>query len=791
MKTFRLGLKFIPLLLAAIAFRPLSALAGSPYVSDDPEPTEYRNYELYVFSSGASARSGASEAYGVDFNYGASPDLQLAAVLPLGVSPNDGLSGTTAEAPPPLEAVIDQVVVTGERSVVETSIDRKSYSLRNDVQATTGSVADVMRNLPSISVDVDGNPSLRGDANVKILLDGQPAPMLNGANRGAVLEQMGADTVDRIEVMTNPPANFKQDGAAGLINIITKRAGTGKTGTLQGSVGSGGRVNLVGTAGWRVGAVNMHGALAFRHDLRQRITTDDRVVTNADSGAFVASSRQRIVTNNNRLFGSGTFGADVDVSAIDRISAEGSYSYRWDRPVFEERDEALDALNAPISLYNREQRGRDHEISNSALIKYQRKVGKGGDGFTLVANRTEERETQHHRYQNTYLIPAISPTFDSQDSYRDLITSDIRAEYKTALAAKAKLTIGYNLQRDDDDFSNSAGNMATPTSSPALNPQFTNQFTYGQTIHAFYGSYERPVGEWTLLGGIRLEQTDTHTSQTSHGASGTNGYFRAYPNVHAVDQLTDHQTLSFGYGHRVRRPDPEDLNPDPVQQDAFTVRQGNPRLLPEQIDALEIGWAYEKNATAHSATIYLRQSSNGLTTVATQISPTTQLLNKENLGANKSGGLELTSTGKLLASLTYSLSGSVYYTAINAANLGYSGSRSTISYDAKSALNWSVAPADTVQLNLGLIGKRLVPQGYRPSYTTLDLGYRHQLRTNLAITATLSDVFNGRKDGLIISNAGLNDRSIRQQTGRIFMAGLSWTLPGAKSKGGNKFDYEK
>ena len=137
------------------------------------------------------------------------------------------------------------IVVTGERPATQSSIDRKSYSVAHDLQARSGSVADILRNLPSVDVDAQGNVSLRGDQNVQILIDGKPSTSMNGANRAETIQQLPASSIDRIEVMNNPSAQYKPDGSSGLINIITKRSRKpGRSGTAQASVGSDGRFNL-------------------------------------------------------------------------------------------------------------------------------------------------------------------------------------------------------------------------------------------------------------------------------------------------------------------------------------------------------------------------------------------------------------------------------------------------------------------------------------------------------------------------------------------------------------------
>ncbi|WP_068084891.1 TonB-dependent receptor domain-containing protein [Novosphingobium rosa] len=689
----------------------------------------------------------------------------------------------------PTGSAAHDIVVSAQQPTVETRIDRKSYSLARDLQATTGSAADVLRNIPSVSVDVDGNLSLRGDSNVQILVDGRPSPQFNNGNRAAALEALGANGIARVEVLTNPPANFKPDGSAGVINIITKRRSGSHSASLQSSVGSSGRFNISGNGSVQLGKLGLHGGLTLRRDLRVRRFSDDRTVTDAASGAIASTSHIAGASSDSRLAKIATLGADLDLGPADRVSAEGTYNARSDHSTFAET--ALASQNGTTTRTGRDRPGREQEISNSAMLRYHHDTEANGNGITLIAQRAQTWERQRFAITNSTLQPAADPSFQNQNLYRNQVTREISADYVGSLPGKAKLIAGYNLQRDDTLFDN--GQTLPASAGAALLPDtnFTNIFRYGQTIHAFYGSYERPIGAWTVLAGLRLEQSIIETHQITSGQNGGYDFFRAYPNLHVTDKLSPHQSLSLSYGQRVIRPDPEDLNPYLVQQDPYTLRQGNPNLRPQEIRSFEAGWSYDKGATSRSATLYLRSARNAFTITSTPVSPTVVLITEQNLGKSLSGGLELTSAGKLLKGLDYTLSGNIFYNRIDAANLGFSGTRSTVGYEAKGALNWHLTPGDTLQVNLATMGKRLTPQGYRRGYVTMDLGYRHQLRKNLSLTATLSDVFSSRHDGLIVDTPTLQEVTLRRQSGLVASIGLSWSLAGAKKKAAEKFDYEK
>jgi outer membrane receptor protein involved in Fe transport len=189
--------------------------------------------------------------------------------------------------------------------------------------------------------------------------------------------------------------------------------------------------------------------------------------------------------------------------------------------------------------------------------------------------------------------------------------------------------------------------------------------------------------------------------------------------------------------------------------------------------------------------VYARRSKNARTNVTTVISPTVILTTPQNIGEILSGGLEMAASGRLGEKLDYNLSGNLYYVELDASNLGLPGNRSNYSADAKAALNWRMGEKDTLQLNAAFSGRRVMPQGYRPSNSTMDLGYRHQFRPNLSLTATVTDVFESRKFNFITDTPDLRQSTTFRPAGRILFLGVSWSMAGAKKPAQEKFEYEQ
>lgn len=693
-----------------------------------------------------------------------------------------GAMALAQQTPPAVEGV----VITAQKPAETTSIDRRTYSVAHDLQATSGSVGDVLRNLPSVEVDVLGNLSLRGDSNVQVLIDGKPSTMMSAANRGAILQQMPADSIESIEVITNPSAQFKPDGSSGIINIVTKKnRRPGRSGTTQASLGTEGRYNLGATAAWKSGALNIFGSASLRHETRKRISTDHRLRRDALPGASAASD-QSVSTSQLRNAKVASVGFDYDLDPKTHLNGGFSYNRRDETLKGAERNRIADPAGVVLRDYDRLGAGHGNETSTQLSAGYRRNLANDGE-FTLDLQRGQTKEYRPRVYVSRFRTPLGPEVRDEQIPRANEVTRELAAEYAGSLPGKAKLKLGYDLQRDDDDYDNYGGTIVGDTH--VADPAQTNQFLYKRTVHALYGTYERPLGDWTLLAGLRLEETLIDTHQVTSALKNSTDYFRAYPTLHLEKDLGEERKLRLSYSKRVARPEPEDLNPYAVVVDAFTQRAGNPNLMPQETHAFEVGYETRTHGATLAATAYARRSLNGMTEVSRYISPTVLLITKENLGKSTSGGVELSANGKLAGALSYNLSTNIFYNQVDAANLGFAGKRSAVGYTGKASVDYKLTSQDFLQVSASYSGKRLTAQGHRLPSSSVNLGYRRKLTNDLSAVFTVSDIFNTQRDRTVIDTPTLSDQLERRQLGRTAFVSLSWKFgAGGKAKDPG-FDY--
>lgn len=696
------------------------------------------------------------------------------------------------QTPPPAPAAPGDVVVVGRANDIRTSVDSISYSMAEDLQSPTGTLADALRNIPSVEVDPDGNVSLRGDSGVTILIDGRPSTLLSGESRGQAILTLSAAQYARIEVMTNPSAAFRPDGSGGVINLITRptapRPGVTTTGSIRANVGDAGRYNLGLNAAHADGKLTLTADAGLRHDTFVQDVDRLRARLDAGSGRFLESRQSQ-----------DTEGASD--SAFVRLSAD----YR------------LDARTQVVGEFRFTDLGNDADVldvyaadgpSGAVASAYRRQTDSGYSGqFAGVTGRLLRRfDDKGHEWStelrldrvragfsnDTFtdqLIPVASPTYETVELINDVNQLGLTSAYTRPLADGGKLRAGYELELVQLVLDNRVHRGLTPTTQ-VLDPLVSNDYHVNQAVQALYATWERPFGDkLTAQFGLRLEQVDRELDQATSGVQISNGYFRAYPTLHLSWTLTDTQTLRASYSQRVQRPRPSELNPFLTFQDPFNFTSGNPNLQPQDADSYELSWQRRVDQTFYQATLYYRDTTGAFTPVTTDLGGGVFLTRPENLGARADTGLELVATGRLHPTLRYNASVNVFRQQIDASNIPGGVDRTGQVVSGRISLNWQPTADDFLQLAGLWTGEQLTAQGKRESAELLNLGYRRKLTDTVSLNLTVRDLLNEGGDVSILDTPQFRDRTERTLGGRIAFVGLTWNFGGRARPQDPAFDF--
>lgn len=709
-------------------------------------------------------------------------------------------TGQTPATPPaqdaPAEgepAAVDDVVVTGRATDVRTSIDSISYSLANDLQATTGSLADALRNVPSVDVDPQGNVSLRGDSGVTILVDGRPSGILSGEGRAQALLQLPADRYARIEVMTNPSAAYSPEGSGGVINLITKptapRAGTQTTGSIRANVGDNGRWNLGASGSWQKDRLTLSGDLSYRADPNRYEFDRLREQLDPVTGAVVSTTRNDTTQESDQTGTVARFTAEYKLTDRTQLTGEvRGVAFQGEGDVdsvFETRN----AAGAVTSAYARDGRSEFDFVNWGATARLLHRFDDAGHEWSNELRYDSNSVEAGALTLTDFLVPAGTGLAERSSQDTDQVTLGFTSAYVRPTADGGKLRLGYELTdvRPEQDVIYSRG---PSEGTLAIVPGFSNRFEASQTVHALYGTWEKPLtAKLSAQAGLRLEQADIEIDDLTGGTSASQDYFRAYPTAHLQYQLSETETLRASYSRRIQRPQPAQLNPFVSYGDPLNRRSGNPDLEPQETDSFEAMWQKRQGSTFYQLTAYLRDTDKAFTDVVTDLGGGVFLSRPENLGARRDTGLEATANGALHSTLRYSAGVNVFRQEIDAAGLSGAEDREGTFASGRLSLNWTPTAKDFVQVSGFWQGDSLLAQGTREAGGMLNIGYRRKLTDTLSFNFTGRDVLNSFSNTSVYETPLFRERSEQNIRLRAFYIGLSWSLGSGPRRQPEQFDF--
>ncbi len=680
------------------------------------------------------------------------------------------------------------VTVAAERPT--NRIDRQVYDVKSDESASNGSAADALNNVPSVAVDPDGTVTLRGSSNVQILVDGKPSAMFQGEARGAALQSVPAEDLESVEVINNPGAEFGNEGGGGpILNLVMKRSRKpGGFGSATANYGTAGRYNSSVNGSYNEGRWGFQGGASVRHDGRDQTTDTVRDRIDPLTGEVSHSTQNTASSGLNDM---GMVHGTVSYNYGDRDTFTGSANYnrRANDSLRAERYLSLDPDGNPLDDYTRTVRGDGDNTSYAWGARWDHKGTLPGESL-----KTDLRvsSTTADSTSNSAAIYNVGNVRGSPLARQDRGTSnkviDFTGDYERPLAGgvlKAGYKAAQNRTTDDSLY-----NYIDPdTFEETTDPMRSNDFRVKETVLAAYATYQMRLNErWGLLAGMRYEHTDVDIDQLTSRISAGNQYSNWIPSAFATYKVSDDTNLRFAYSHRIRRPNGNDLNPYVIYRDEFNVSSGNPQLKPTQTDSFEIGYESRIGKMETNLRGYFRREDDAILERKYFIDETTLLTTRDNLGSNRSGGLEFTVTGKLLPTLTLNTSGNLArsrQTQID--DDGVQTRRNASSLSGRVRLNWQATAMDSFQAAIQAQGKMLTGQGYREPNTTVNLTYTRVVTPALRLIVNATDIFDRNKIQTYTDTPTLREESLRRAAGRIVYVGLRYsfgtTPPGRRDDG--------
>jgi len=689
-------------------------------------------------------------------------------------------------ATPPASPPPSSVTVVAPTQPYKSAIDRKSYSLADDLQKSTGAIADVLRDVPAVQVDLDGNVSLRGESDVTILVDGKPSALFSGPGRAQALQSIPADQYERVEVMTNPPAGVTAEGSGGVINLISKAPPKGRTapsasGTFKADVGSGDRFDVNASAAFSAPGVSITGGANLQRQASQWQTDAHYAIPDPAGGAPVpATSRERDGLRGQTITAFGKAAYDPDPSdhldaSLDLVSDRAQQS----------QDSAYDSVALDYAAPGF---WHGHYTALSGSAGETRSLPGDDHSLSIKLSLSQDHTIVQNGATYEYEAPVQPDLYQDITQLQSSRQIDLTVDYKAPLRHKAKLSLGYegkfDWQHQDDH-----GVQGAVLASALADPVFAQGFSFDQQVQALYATYEQALGKLTVQPGIRLESVTLQTDLVSPVERGRQAYLDAYPSLHLDYDLDNGAALKASYSRRVQRPGVGSLDPFRIEFSQTSYFAGNADLKPAITQSWELGYEYRKQTTDLQATVFYRDKSDVFTTVSEELGGDVLLSTLENLGHQHDVGLEFVANRELIKGLTLNASTDLMRSEVDAANLGILGARSAYIASGRATLNWQASPKDFIQLGGQASGGHLTAQGYESGSLQSDLGWRHRFDLRLAALFTVHDPFGLSRHSFVIDTPGFSETYSSKLNRAAVFLGLTYALGAPPKAAADNFDF--
>jgi outer membrane receptor protein involved in Fe transport len=699
---------------------------------------------------------------------------------------------------------LQQVTVTAEKPLISLGIDRKIYNVEKDISASGGSAVDIMKNIPSLAVDIDGNVTLRNAAPT-IFVDGQPTTL--------TLDQIPADEIESVEIITNPGAKFDASGGvSGILNIIMKKnRKPGYNGAIRGGVDKNGGYNAGGNINIKEGKFNFFVSGNYNHRKTISPGTIDRLtfisepeyqLHEVDSNvanshfAFARLGMDYFLDNRNTFTVSGTIVNGVSTPTTNSgITTDTLYSDGYSNNSFTQR-----YSNTSTDFKNK-----------SGMISFKHNFPRSGEEWTANANYT--------RGTTTSINPITSYLYDIPEGpltsiYKQQTNSSGDNEFITAqtdfvnpFTEKAKLEAGGRIAvRNISNLNNfntvdSEGNLI-------YQPLLSSDYSYHDQVLAGYIQYSNTIGKLGLQLGLRAENSSYRGSNNyaekdvtnPGGLKDTVGTFSnsypisLFPSVFLTDKLNDDQSLQLNYTRRIDRPGFLQLSPYTDYSDSLNLSRGNPNLKPQFTNSLEMAYQLNYRKNTFLASVYYKYTTDLITRYqTTEINPLTDSLVLINtyINANSSyvGGLELIGRNSLTKWWDLTTNLNIYTSKINAGD-SITTAPASYSWFAKINTTFKLPKNFTIQITGDYTSKSVLPpggvagqsaggrggtvsgnaQGYSLPTGGVDGSAKYEFLKNKAasLTFSISDIFATRRSDVYINSAYSTQHSIRYRDPQFF-----------------------
>ncbi len=531
-----------------------------------------------------------------------------------------------------LEA-LGEVEIIAEKSTVELKLDKKIFNVGKDLLSQGGTVNDILDNVPSVSVDAGGGISLRGNGNVRILINGKPSALV--ANNG--LDQIPAETISKVEVITNPSARYEAQGTAGIINIILKK---NKKGGLSGSVQLGAgdpreyRANLNLT--YKTDKVNFFTNVGYRNSNYFGEGTSHQAVTNNGiTTGLTQNNDQDRNDNAHNVF----FGGDYYINDKNTLTASFYHTFLRNTDETRLNYSFLDATGSIDSTISRIENYKEPQNFNRLEMNYVKTFDKKGQKLEMDVQYDFWNDDEQERIRQQRTLPTTTEftTINSDDveSSKDFL---FQANFVSPLTETSRLETGFRgeIRRITSDYMVHIDDQ--------LVPNLDNELDYNERIYGVYAQYGDKIGKFSYLLGLRVEHSDIGIDDQKQLFNDNKNYTNLFPTAHFSYKLAERTDIQLSYSRRINRPGFWQLNPFGGLTDFRNLRAGNPDLNPMYTNSFEVAFLKRWGKFSINPSVYYQHTTDYFNFVTNQTADGNFITFPVNLDAEDRIGFELSTT---------------------------------------------------------------------------------------------------------------------------------------------------
>lgn len=682
---------------------------------------------------------------------------------------------------------ISEVSVSGEREVMEISAEKKVFNVAKDATVTGGTAVDALRQVPTVDVDVNGNVSVRGTSNLVLQVNGKQTGFA-GSDRTSLLQQIPANMIEKIEVITNPSARYDAEGMGGIINIVLKNEISSSWNlNMNGGAGTNHKYNLGADFGLKNGPLSLSAGYGARYH-------------NQWFGAVIESNQlfgaRDIVTQqiNGTWSGLGHFGnfnADYSLSSTATLNANGQVRFN-DGQNLEDWDYTFKRSNNEVfQRANRDNTTKRHWKSYEFGLGYKQLFTSKQHYLDVSTRFSNNDQSSFGNFSQQELdvngMPTQTmPTIQNNNFINNFKIWTIQADYVTmSPIGKVETGLKSTLRMIDNDTYLDSLNRHTGDYIPNRNA--INRFYFSDHVLAGYGMLSTQLVGFNVQAGIRLEHTLVNTQQITTGERGGMNYTHLFPTLHLSRKLDTNSTLQLSYSRRINRPNFWQLNPFIDYSNPSALRKGNPNLMPETIDAAEVSFVSQLDKHTVTATAYYRQTNNAMQffAVVDTTLPTgaNTVLTFKNFDIIQNTGFEFVYRGQIFPWWTAMANVNVFYNSVQGGSETGDISGGAIAYNVRAnstvKMPWE---GGNLQVNYMYNGPIQFGQGTMQAWHALTVGFRQDLSKEFTVTLNVSDVFDSQRFNMLLQGTSFTANANQKPETRIATLNLSYRLGGIQGE---------